>query len=519
MKRDQDSVFKKRVSSLERRLENSRKRMKELKQELKALRALIKHKDLILNQMPVWGLMVQDHQVIWASGELLNQLCWKEEEILGREFFRLVHPRSREKVKKIPGLDPHGKSIPRTSAGGPDTYQIHLVTKAGNPVECEAKIRWVRFRARKAFLMGLTPVEAIKEKERERWLAEKHSTCERMALGLVRHLEQCIKGLQRACPEQQGREALSSLDLLMKHLRILGETEPPASFKIFYLPDAIYRAQALFQEKLAALEGLREVEFLTTIRAKSVVKGDPGQISDMLLYLLENSLEAISQRGKIYLSLEEHHGMAWIYIQDNGKGISQDLHLKVFDPYFTTSPKTHLGLGLSLAQAIARRHGGEVLIENCGGHGATFLVKLPLCQKPPSSKRRSWLKELREAKILLISQDNITGDLLCELLKEKGAQVIPHHDLLKAIKATKRKGVDVVLVDLAKMEVEPNALVDQLRKEGYHGAIIFFMGKAEKPSISGLLEKQNITIIVKPFEMQQIFEAIGEAVSRSRGQG
>ena len=67
-----------------------------------------------------------------------------------------------------------------------------------------------------------------------------------------------------------------------------------------------------------------------------------------------------------------------IGIMDNGQGIQPDLMKSVFDPFFTTRPpdSNHIGLGLSIAEAVAKAHGGALLLgrSSQGGLEATFAL-------------------------------------------------------------------------------------------------------------------------------------------------
>ena len=68
-----------------------------------------------------------------------------------------------------------------------------------------------------------------------------------------------------------------------------------------------------------------------------------------------------------------------IGVKDNGKGISQKIIDKIFQPFFTTKPTGQgTGLGLSLAYDIIKAHGGEIKVESKEGEGSTFGIILPI---------------------------------------------------------------------------------------------------------------------------------------------
>jgi PAS domain S-box-containing protein len=114
------------------------------------------------------------------------------------------------------------------------------------------------------------------------------------------------------------------------------------------------------------------------------VKGDAVQIQQLLLNLILNASEAMSDRldsgGVLMIASDLVSGNhVHLSISDTGPGIDPDLMAKLFDAFFTT--KAHgLGLGLSICRAIVLRHGGKIWAENNPGEGATFHIYLPLSE-------------------------------------------------------------------------------------------------------------------------------------------
>lgn len=113
------------------------------------------------------------------------------------------------------------------------------------------------------------------------------------------------------------------------------------------------------------------------------VRGDRDHLTRLFLNLLDNAVEYTPPGGAIRLSaaLDGEHVRATV--EDSGIGIApQDLP-HVFDRFYrvdksrTTANGDHAGLGLSIAQAVARAHGGEISVESESGQGSKFIVRLP----------------------------------------------------------------------------------------------------------------------------------------------
>lgn len=118
---------------------------------------------------------------------------------------------------------------------------------------------------------------------------------------------------------------------------------------------------------------------------------DPAQIQMVLQHLTINAVEAMRHGGTLRIraanatvAAEQESRLApgdyvQVSIQDEGCGISKENLPRIFDPYFSTKPMgadKGQGLGLSLAEAIVRKHGGMITVES-DSDGATFHVFLP----------------------------------------------------------------------------------------------------------------------------------------------
>ena len=113
---------------------------------------------------------------------------------------------------------------------------------------------------------------------------------------------------------------------------------------------------------------------------------EAAKIQQVLLNILRNGAQAMQQGGTekpgfvIRTRLEQERNMACIEIEDNGPGMDKVISKRVFEPFFTTKPiGVGTGLGLSVAYfIITENHGGEMSVETTPGHGAKFIITLPV---------------------------------------------------------------------------------------------------------------------------------------------
>jgi signal transduction histidine kinase len=108
------------------------------------------------------------------------------------------------------------------------------------------------------------------------------------------------------------------------------------------------------------------------------LNADPDQLEQMLINLLANAADASLARDAqpVRVSWKLAGTSVLVTIEDRGLGIANAENL--FVPFYTTKPSGS-GVGLALAQQIARAHGGEIqLVNREDGEGARATIRLPL---------------------------------------------------------------------------------------------------------------------------------------------
>jgi len=96
-------------------------------------------------------------------------------------------------------------------------------------------------------------------------------------------------------------------------------------------------------------------------------------ISNAFIYQKENS-----QAHSVKISVETNSNECLIVVADNGEGISEDKHEKIFEMFYRNSEKSEgSGLGLYICREILNKLGGEIRLSSVPGEGSTFFVRLP----------------------------------------------------------------------------------------------------------------------------------------------
>ena len=175
-------------------------------------------------------------------------------------------------------------------------------------------------------------------------------------------------------------------DRTKKHLDRIGDQLGVANGIITNLLDMI-RNRPLAKERVAlsdvvgrAAEAVRHPETVTValegLDALPPVEGDPVQLRQVFVNLIENAVHAASPSGRVAVRARREDGVVDIDVEDTGPGVDPGTRRRLFEPLITTKERG-IGLGLALVKKIAERHGGDVTYSDRDGGGARFTVRLP----------------------------------------------------------------------------------------------------------------------------------------------
>ena len=130
----------------------------------------------------------------------------------------------------------------------------------------------------------------------------------------------------------------------------------------------------------------RQVEIAVSLPQRPLlVEGNPVTLGQVFLNLLLNACEAQPQGGVVEVAAEGIDGCAQVRVADRGPGIAAEDLPRIFEPFFSTSGST--GLGLAMCKGIVDSHGGRIEAANRPGGGAELMLRLPRLASPEEQQR------------------------------------------------------------------------------------------------------------------------------------
>jgi len=205
----------------------------------------------------------------------------------------------------------------------------------------------------------------------------------------------------------------------------------------------------------AAAKGLRLTLSLAPALPAAVL-ADRARLTQLVDALLSNAVR-FTDRGQASLSLDwsAEQGLA-IEVTDSGQGLSTVDAAMVFEPFFQVDhgpqrAATGAGLGLTIAQRLARQMGGDIVVDSVLGRGSRFTVRLPLraTQAPalPPEPLGVASDQTLQGTVLVVDDDAQNRLVAVEMLSRRGLEVLEAVDGLQALDLLHKGGIGLVLMD------------------------------------------------------------------------
>ena len=227
----------------------------------------------------------------------------------------------------------------------------------------------------------LRKMSAIEERLHQ---AQRLSALGRMAAGVAHEIRNPLNAISMACQRLNPdnihllsgviREEVRRLDHIVEEFLSLSR-HGRLAFRVQDIKPLIEHIVRLMDEESRS----RGVQMVCEWREGPLpVPMDVDKMTQALLNIIKNAVEAVSDGGRVTLRVKEV-GKAWarIEISDTGTGLTPEARKQMFDPGYTTKEKG-LGLGLALAHEIIQGHGGQIRVMSEPDAGTTVEIRLPL---------------------------------------------------------------------------------------------------------------------------------------------
>jgi PAS domain S-box-containing protein len=364
--------------------------LRDITRRVKAERELQRERDFIAAVLDTAGALVV---VFDREGRIVrfNRACertsgYAAEEVMGKPVWDfLLAPEDIEPVKAA------FEEVKRAAA--PHAFENDWVTKDGR----RRRISWLSThllddRGQVEYVIGTgldtTDIQQVREQlRRTERLAELGMLASGMAheigtpMNVILGRAEYLLSRTKEEPTKRGLETIVAqverITKIMNQLLAFARRRP-AERRPLDLRKSVADCLDVIQERVRRHRIRVETDLPADLPP---VLADADQVSQVLLNLMLNAIQAMPEGGTLRLALARGDGTVTIQVGDTGHGIPEEALSKIFLPFYTTKEVGKgTGLGLTVVHGIIQEHGGTIMVESRVDQGTTFTVALPIAE-------------------------------------------------------------------------------------------------------------------------------------------
>ncbi|MBU8540627.1 hybrid sensor histidine kinase/response regulator [Falsiroseomonas tokyonensis] len=264
---------------------------------------------------------------------------------------------------------------------------------------------------------------------------------------------------------------------------------------------------------------------------------DESQLESAILNLAINARDAMPEGGQLTIRLQNAHfppetleakkaiagDFVQIRVADTGCGMPPEVLARVFDPFYTTKPVGQgTGLGLSMIYGFVQQSRGHIQIASDEGKGTAIHLllprydgDLPLTREVESEPPLSGTGET----VLVVEDDPAVRLIVLQSLKELGYHSIETQNGKEAVPILQsNRKIDLLVTDVGLPGLNGRQIADIGRESRPHLPVLFMTGYAMEAADQSRFLTAGMTILKKPFSVDEFGRLIAVILQRSPGE-
>jgi signal transduction histidine kinase len=274
-------------------------------------------------------------------------------------------------------------------------------------------------------------------------------------------------------------------------------------------------------DTVRASAAARNIELSMTLWPSSlIVLGEPVRLQQIAWNLVSNAIKFTDPGGRVNVITQLDGKQAVLTVVDTGVGIAPEFLPHVFDRFRQADGSTSrrhggLGLGLAIADALAKMHGGGLEAKSDGvGSGATFSLRMNLAPtgkvapETVDTKRHSF----EGLEVLIVEDSPDTLLLLSTIFRREGAVVTTASSAAEALSLAVTNRPHLIISDIGMPDVDGFQLLEQLRLLPGLGEVpaIAVSGYASEEDRERALAVGYLALVAKPIDVDLLFGLIND---------
>jgi signal transduction histidine kinase len=299
------------------------------------------------------------------------------------------------------------------------------------------------------------------------------------------------------------------------------DTSRIATGKLHFEPQAtdLNVAVRAAVETVRASAASRKIDLQTSLSPTPlVIMGEPLRLQQIAWNLISNAIKFTESGGSVSVVTERDDSSARLAVEDTGIGIAADFLPHVFDRFRQADGSTSrvhggLGLGLAIANALAKMHGGRLEVKSDGvGHGSRFTLSVGIAREvavavePVNEQSHSLLG----LDVLIVEDSPDTLALLNTIFTNEGANVTAASSATDALDAVASNKPDLIISDIGMPGTDGYQFLEEIRclPEMSQIPAIAISGYASQDDRQRALKVGYAALIAKPIDVDALFTLI-----------
>lgn len=247
-----------------------------------------------------------------------------------------------------------------------------------------------------------------------------------------------------------------------------------------------------------------------------IVQADRAQLEQVLVNLVINSVQALNdEEGTIAISLDDEGAFVRMAVEDDGRGMAEEVQQRIFEPFFSTKPEgRNTGLGLAVVHATVVELGGRCEVSSAEGVGTRFEILLPRHAGLPAPSLSEGLdtqpiptQPPRRERVLYCEDEAPVRRTTCRILESAGFEVTAAETPHAAVAAfdAARAPYDLLITDVVMPEMNGKELGVLLRARQPSIPVLYLSGYA-----SNLMDSLSAgeSFLPKPYRARSLLDRV-----------
>jgi len=278
----------------------------------------------------------------------------------------------------------------------------------------------------------------------------------------------------------------------------------------------------ILEQTKTLLEHLLEDDIELTLELRDglpAVRADRGQLAQVVMNLVINARDALTDGGKIAVIAEPalDGTFARLQVRDSGSGMSKETQTQMFEPFFTTKG-AGTGIGLSTVRDIVDSAGGSIEVTSVLGEGSTISILLPAYEGEVAVPAEPAPAEVSSipAQVLVVDDEPMVRDMAARALTLAGYEVEVATSGTEALDRLEQLHVDLVLTDVVMPGMNGRELAERATRAHPRLEVLFMSGYTDDLILRHGIEASEVSMVRKPFSPQALASAVGRVLSKRR---